>query len=59
MPEFALSWNRSAYWAAKLGKPLGRGVSEYHSRRYDEVEKTAAHINSIDPRMDCAVEVFT
>lgn len=57
--EFALSWHRPPEWAAALGKPVGRAVSEYHSRKYDEVEKTAAHINLLDPRMNCQVEVFT
>lgn len=57
--EFALSWNRPREWAAILSKPAGRAVSDYHSRKYDDVEYTAAHINSLDPEMDCRVEVFT
>jgi hypothetical protein len=56
---FALSWNRSQFWAEKLHKPPGRAVSDYHSRHYDKVEETAVHINSMAPEMECAVEVFT
>jgi hypothetical protein len=56
---FALSWNRSLYWADRLHKPSGRAVSDYRSRDYSQVEETAAHINSLDPTMDCKVEVFT
>lgn len=55
---FALSWNRSPDWAALLGKPPGRAVSRYPSSKYSDVETTAAHINSLDPEMDCGIEVY-
>jgi hypothetical protein len=56
---FALSWHRSEHWAELLHKLPGRAVSDYHSRDYSQVEETAAHINSLDPTMDCKIEVFT
>lgn len=56
---FALSWTRSAHWAERLHKQPGRAVSDYRSRDYSQVEETAAHINSLDPTMACAVEVIT
>lgn len=58
MAAFALSWNRSPWWADRLHKPAGRAVSDYHSADYGGVEKVAAHINSLDPDMGCKVEVF-
>jgi hypothetical protein len=58
MATFALSWNRSRYWAAKLHKPFGRAVSNYHSYTFEEVERIASHINSLEPEMGCRVEVF-
>lgn len=59
MPEFALSWNRPRWAAEKLNKPYGRGVSAYHTTKYDDVESTAHHINELDPDMECQVEIFT
>ena len=59
MAMYALSWNRSEYWAEKLHKPMGRAVSDYHSHKQAEVEQTARHINSLHPELDCGVEVFT
>jgi hypothetical protein len=58
MPMFALSWNRSEYWAELLHKPPGRAVSQYRSGDYKMVEYVAAHINSLNPDMGCKVEVF-
>lgn len=57
--SFALSWIRSPYWAYKLNKPPGKGVSPYRSADYDQVEKTARHINELAPEMQCQVEVYT
>lgn len=57
--QFALSWNRPPDWAELLRKHPGRAVSFYRSHRYDDVEHAAAHINSLDPTMECKVEVFT
>lgn len=57
--EFALSWDRPSYWAQRLNKPTGRAVSDYRSRKYEDVEVAAVHINQLDPEMACAVEVFT
>lgn len=58
MTVHALSWVRSAYWAERLHKPEGRAVSLYRSSSYKMVEETAAHINSLNPKMDCKVETF-
>lgn len=57
--SFALSWYRTPYWAARLGKPPGRVISNYPSTKYDDVAVTAEHINALDPEMDCGIEVFT
>ena len=57
--SFALSWNRTPYWAEKLGKPLGRAVSDYHQADYDMVAEWAKHINELAPELRCQVEVFT
>lgn len=57
--QFALSWTRSPYWQKKLRKPLSRGVSPYLSASYADVEAVARHINSLNPAMNCKVEVFT
>lgn len=56
---FALSWNRSHHWAVLLGKQPGRAVSNYPSQKYDDVASAAAHINSLDPEMECGIEVYT
>jgi hypothetical protein len=58
MPSFALSWNRPKWAAERLGKPYGRGISPYRTTAYDDVEKVAAHINSMNPEMECQVEIF-
>lgn len=55
---YALSWNRSAYWAELLHKPPGRAVSPYRSSDYKRVEEVATHINSLAPQMGCKVEVY-
>lgn len=55
--SYALSWNRSAYWRKKLGKPQARGVSPYPCADYGMVEAVATHINSLEPAMACKVEV--
>lgn len=56
--QYALSWTRSAYWAELLGKPPGRATSMYRSSNYQMVEETAAHINSLNPKLACKVEVI-
>jgi hypothetical protein len=55
---YALSWYRSGFWAEKLKKPAGRGKSTYLTADRAKVESVAAHINSIQPEMDCRVEVY-
>jgi hypothetical protein len=57
--QYALSWIRSAYWAERMHKPPGRVTSTYRSSSYKNVEETAAHINSLNPKMACKVETFT
>lgn len=58
MAMYALSWQRPAWAAEKLGKPVGRAVSPYRSSDYKSVKETADHINSLCPQMDCDVQVY-
>lgn len=57
--SFALSWQRPRWAAEKLNKPYARAVSRYRSSDYDKVREVAVHINSLNPEMDCDVEVIT
>lgn len=56
--RFALTWIRSESWAEKLGKAPGRAISNYPSLKHDYVKDVAAHINSINPEMDCGIESY-
>lgn len=59
MPKtFALSWNRPAYWAERLNRPMERAVSIYRAQRASDVQVAADHINELDPTFQCRVEEF-
>lgn len=56
MAEYALSWWRNDFWAEKLHKPVGRGVSPYRTVDFEAQKKVADHINALNPDIDAKVE---